>query len=123
MKDSPFYLIVHKDSVEGALRSHPNRPYIQSVLAEIGNIENRVPEENLGRTYQDVEKHFLDFAGSEEKIGGKEREILVCGGFYSIDDDPWCVNVEIWDLQRRGYNNVEVCEPATLVRETLWNGR
>jgi hypothetical protein len=123
MKDSPFYLIVHKESVEGALKYHVNNAYIQSVLAEIGNIENRVPEENLGRTHEDVEKHFLDFVGSEEKIGGKDRKILVCGGFYTADYWTGCVNLEMEDLKTRGYGNVEICEPATLVKETLWKDR
>jgi hypothetical protein len=123
MKDSPFYLIVHKDSVEGALRLHMNNAYIQSVLAEIGNIENSVPEENIGRIRQDVEKHFLDYKGSAEKIGGNDRKIILCGGFYTADYWTGCVNLEMEDLKRHGYENVEVCEPATLVKETLWNGK
>jgi hypothetical protein len=122
MDRSPFYLIVHKESVEGAMKDHPGSAYVASVLAELENVMKEVPQEDLGRVYEDMGNLFLDKPGNEERIGGRDRKIIVCGGFYSKDDDPWCVNVEIWDLRRRGYENVEICEPATLVRETLWKG-
>ena len=120
MSKDPFYLVVHKDAVEGALRNYPHNEYIQSVLDGIQNVIDTVPEGNLadmperGSLY-----HFLDRPENAEMLGDKDRKIILCGGFYSNEGDLWSVNNEIWDLERNGYKNVEVLEEATLVRETL----
>ena len=121
MNSKPFYLIVDKKAVEGALRNYPNNEYIQSVLDGIQNVIDNTPKENLGEVSKkyNLGNHFLDSEENAKRLGSKDREIILCGGFYSNEGSPWDVNTEILDLERHGYTNMEVLEEATLVRETL----
>ncbi len=119
MNKRPFYLIVAKESVEGALNYHPNNEYLSRILSNINTVIEHVPKEDVAIVSEKTETPFALNKHAEAMIGDKYRRINVIGGFWLKGDEDFTfkVNQEVYRLKKNGYRNVNVQENATLIKE------
>ena len=125
MTGDAFHIIVDFDLVKsyaGLVKSyagiHPNKEYAKRVYNKILNLIDITPEENIG--YANERECFIDNKENADRIGNKDRKVLIHGGLSDSRDPAWDVDIELLHMKSKGHTNVEISPESTLYREILY---